>query len=176
MTSEAETATDSPARDVLRVSDLPRAALEALLARYSIRLVMVADGEVIPGSYWGEPEAGIEWMTVYVRRDTPLHSLLHEASHIVCMSPRRRAGLHRDAGGDELEECAVCYLQVLLADSLPGVGRRRLMADMDAWGYSFRLGSAQRWYHGDAEDARDWLSAHGLLDEEGAATFKLRTA
>ena len=52
-----------------------------------------------------------------------MHSVLHEASHYICMSPARRAQLDRDAGGDELEEAAVCYLQILLADELPAVGR-----------------------------------------------------
>jgi hypothetical protein len=37
------------------------------------------------------------------------------------------------------------------------------MADMDAWGYSFRLGSAARWFQEDADDARQWLAARGLL-------------
>jgi hypothetical protein len=57
----------------------------------------------------------------------------------------------------------VCYLQVVLADRLPGVGRRRLMQDMDAWGYSFRLGGAQAWFEQDAADARAWLVERGLL-------------
>ena len=50
-----------------------------------------------------------------------------------------------NAGGDDLEESAVCFLQVILADFLDGVGRDRLMRDMDAWGYSFRLGSTAAW-------------------------------
>jgi hypothetical protein len=50
-----------------------------------------------------------------------------------------------------------------LADAIPGVGRERLMADMDAWGYSFRLGSTKAWFERDAEDARNWLLQHGLL-------------
>ena len=75
------------------------------------------------------------WILRFIR-------LLHEACHYICMAPERRAGFDRDAGGDDLEESAVCYLQVLLADELPGVGRERLCADMDAWGYSFRLGNA----------------------------------
>ena len=78
------------------------------------------------------------------------------------MDAARRAGLHTDAGGDDVEECAVCYLQILLADRLPGVGRARLMRDMDAWGYSFRLGSTAAWFEHDAEDARAWLRERGL--------------
>ncbi|NIS90685.1 MAG: hypothetical protein GTN98_11520, partial [Woeseiaceae bacterium] len=49
-----------------------------------------------------------------MRSDTPVHSLLHETCHIICMSRERRAELETDAGGDDLEEAAVCYLQVLL--------------------------------------------------------------
>ena len=33
------------------------------------------------------------------------------------------------------------------------------MADMDAWGYTFRLGSAHAWFEHDAEDAREFLHA-----------------
>ena len=69
--------------------------------------------------------------------DTPVHSVLHEAVHVICASPERRATLCRDAGSNDLEEAAVCYLQVLLADYVAGVGRDRLMRDMDHWGYSF---------------------------------------
>ena len=98
-----------------------------------------------------------------MRPDTPLHSALHEACHWLCMDAGRRRGLHTDAGGDDIEECAVCYLQILLADRLPGVGRARLMQDMDAWGYSFRLGSAAAWFESDADDARAWLQERGLL-------------
>jgi hypothetical protein len=37
------------------------------------------------------------------------------------------------------------------------------MQDMDAWGYTFRLGSARAWFEEDAEDARTWLQQRGLL-------------
>ena len=141
------------------------AALRALLAPHGLEVRVVAAGEAIPGSYWGEPEAGLIGDVLYLRPDTPLHSALHEAAHHVCMTPERRAALDRDAGGDDAEENAVCYLQILWADRLPGAGRARLMADMDAWGYSFRLGSAARWFEEDAADARGWLAARGLLPE-----------
>ncbi|MDH4126954.1 MAG: hypothetical protein OEV69_15105, partial [Gammaproteobacteria bacterium] len=64
--------------------------------------------------------------------------------------------------------------QILLADFLPGVGRERLMRDMDAWGYSFRLGSTALWFASDADDAVAWLRSHGLIDNTGAPTFSLR--
>jgi len=129
---------------MLCLANADRMAVALLLNRYGLELVLTAPQELIPGSYWGESEAGLQGNRLYARLDTPLHSVLHEASHYICMTPERRAGLDRDAGGDDLEEAAVCYLQVVLADELAGVGRERLCADMDAWGYSFRLGNNAR--------------------------------
>ncbi|HKU78703.1 MAG TPA: hypothetical protein VJQ42_02580, partial [Rhodanobacteraceae bacterium] len=77
--------------------------------------------------------------------------------------PARRASIHTDASDSLEEEDATCYLQIVLADALPGFGRERALADMDAWGYSFRLGSARAWFEQDAEDARAFLEARGLL-------------
>ncbi|WP_038091886.1 hypothetical protein [Acidihalobacter prosperus] len=135
-----------------------------LLGRYGLHLQWLPDDADIPGSYWGAPEAGLVGDTVLVRNDTPVHSLLHEFAHVICMDTPRRRHLHTDAGGTDTEECAVCYLQILLADELPGVGRARLMRDMDAWGYSFRLGSTRQWFLHDAAEAREWLLAHALID------------
>ena len=159
---------------MLRVSSIDRIALATLLERFGLELTLVAPQEIIPASYWGESEAGLRGNRLYARLDTPLHSVLHEASHYACMTPERRTGLDRDAGGDDPEENAVCYLQILLADELPGVGRKRLCSDMDEWGYSFRLGSARAWFESDADDARLWLAAHQLTDSAGALTFHLR--
>ena len=156
------------------IADLRYTGLVQLLSRYGLALNLLDDAAPITGSYWGEPEAGVVGRELYVRRDTPLHSLLHEACHVICMTERRRATLVRDAGGDDLEESAVCYLQIVLADSIRGVGRGRLMRDMDAWGYSFRLGDTRSWFESDAADARDWLVERGLLSRDGAATFTLR--
>ena len=113
--------------DVLRVSDLAIDSIRGLLARFQLELVLLAHDAVIAGSYWGEPEAGLVGNRIHVRPDTPLHSLLHEACHAICMTADRRASLHTDAGGDDLEESAVCYLQIELARCLPGVSRQRLM-------------------------------------------------
>jgi hypothetical protein len=157
------------------VGAVERRALTVLLDRYSLDLVLCAPEESIPSSYWGGREAGLKGERLFARLDTPVHSVLHEAAHFICMSPERRAGLDRDAGGDDLEEVAVCYLQILLADELPRVGASRLCADMDAWGYSFRLGGAGRWFNEDAEDARAWLLAQGIIDRAGRPTGALRT-
>jgi hypothetical protein len=159
---------------MLLLGTVDRVAVAALLDRYGMRLVLTAPNELIPGSYWGESEAGLKGDRLYARLDTPVHSVLHEASHYICMTPERRAGLDRDAGGDDLEESAVCYLQVLLARELPGVGLDRAFADMDAWGYSFRLGGARVWFESDAEDARTWLRQHGLTGEGDRLTGACR--
>lgn len=160
------TAADSaaaPAESRVRcVRDVPFSALEALLARHGLQLRLVADDAAIPGSYWGEPEAGLIGTTVHARADTPVHSLLHEACHLIVMPPERRVRVHTDATDSVPEEDATCCLQIILADELPGVGRERLMADMDAWGYSFRLGSTEAWFLHDAEDARAFLAERGL--------------
>jgi hypothetical protein len=159
---------------MLLVNAIDRLSLELLLDRYGLQLRLVAPDEIIPGSYWGEREAGLIGAKVFARLDTPLHSVLHEGAHFICMTPERRAGLDTDAGGDDAEEGAVCYLQIVLADSLPNVGRGRMCRDMDEWGYSFRLGSAAAWFAEDAEDARAWLIHHGLLDETGHVTHACR--
>jgi hypothetical protein len=155
---------DVPKPDsVLRMADIDTASAAALLTRHGLELIAVPDAEPIPGSYWGECEAGIIGTRVYARADTPVHSLLHEACHLIVLPPERRAQVHTDATDCTFEEDATCYLQILLADALPGVGRARLMADMDAWGYSFRLGSTRAWFEQDAEDARRWLAERELL-------------
>lgn len=148
--------------DVLRLRDIAFDDIAALLARYGLRLQRVDDGAPIPGSYWGEPEAGLVGDTVHARGDTPLHSLLHEAAHLIVLPPHKRAIVHTDATDSVEEEDAVCLLQALLGDALPGVGRARVFADMDAWGYTFRLGSARAYFEGDADDAWRWLVERGL--------------
>jgi hypothetical protein len=147
---------------VLTLADIDAGALRALLEGHGLRLVDVEAGADIPGSYWGNPEAGLIGYEVYARPDTPVHSVLHEAAHLLVMPAERRPNVHTDASDCQREEDATCALQILLADSLPGVGSKRLMADMDAWGYTFRLGSARAWFEHDAEDAFAFLAARGL--------------
>jgi hypothetical protein len=162
---------------VLRLADVEIADVAALLARHGLALDLVAAQASIPGSYWGEPEAGIIGTTVHARADTPLHSLLHEACHLLVMPGERRATVHTDASDSIAEEDATCYLQIVLADALPGVGRDRLMRDMDEWGYTFRLGSTRAWFEGDADDARLWLQARALLptvDDSGTGAASER--
>jgi hypothetical protein len=153
---------NDPADSVMRVGEIGFAAPATLLARFGLQLQRVAPGEPIPGSFWGDEEAGIIGNTVYARDDTPVHSLLHEAGHLIVLPAERRLDVHTDATDSIEEEDATCYLQIVLADQLPGVGRTRLMADMDAWGYSFRLGSTRAWFEQDAGNAHAFLAERGL--------------
>jgi hypothetical protein len=160
---------------VLSVNAIDRLDLQVLLERYGLAIVLVQPDQIIPGSYWGECEAGLIGSTLYARPDTPAHSVLHEAAHFICMTEPRRAGLDTDAGGDEAEESAVCYLQILLSGVLAGIGRERMCRDMDDWGYSFRLGSAAVWFAEDADDARCWLIRHAVIDAESRITYRCRS-
>lgn len=162
--------------DVLRLADFAGEDVDALLHRLGLTLHRVTQNAEIPGSFWGDEEAGLQGTRLLARPDTPIHSILHEACHYACMTPARRKGLDTDAGGDYEEENGVCFLQILLADQLRGMDRHRMMQDMDAWGYSFRLGSARDWFEGDSEDARDFLARHELIDRDGRPTWKLRQA
>lgn len=159
----------------VKLSQLRAGSAKALIASYGMTLRTVTDNAPIPGSYWGESEAGLIGNEIFARRDTPVHSLLHEFAHAVCMDTQRRNNLHTDAGGTDIEECAVCYLQILLADALPKLGKERLMRDMDAWGYSFRLGGTRRWFLHDAQDARQWLMSHRLINAAQSPFKRLRS-
>ncbi|MGA9423221.1 MAG: hypothetical protein WBW61_12735 [Rhodanobacteraceae bacterium] len=148
---------------VMTLADIDVEDAHTLLGRHELSLAVMADNAPIPGSHWGEPEAGLIGATVHARSDTPVHSLLHEACHLIVLDPARRAAVHTDASDSIAEEEAACYLQIVLADELPGFGRDRAMRDMDAWGYSFRLGCTRAWFEQDAADARDFLIQRGLL-------------
>jgi len=148
--------------------------LRELLQRFGISVELIAGDAPIPGSWFGEPEAGIIATTLYIRSDTPVHSALHESCHLICMDAERRASLHTNAGGDYDEENGVNFLEITLANYISELGSQRLMQDMDCWDYTFRLGSAKAWFEQDAEDARQWLTDHLLLDHQGVPTWKLR--
>ena len=159
----------SEAKDttVLCLGDVNADQVEQFLQSIGLTLTTVGAESTIPASFWGDPEAGIRKNELFARPDTPLHSILHEACHYLCMSADRKETLDTDAGGDYAEENAVCYLQILMAARLEEFGRARCMADMDRWGYSFRLGSARAWFENDAEDAHRWLIQRGLLADAG---------
>lgn len=158
---------ENPEQLVLRVRDTGWACLIDLFAPAGLSIKTVQPEVVIPGSHWGDEEAGLIEYCLYARLDTPVHSVLHEASHWLLMSEQRRKALHTDAKGSAVEEMAVCYLQILISDLVPGMGRSRMLLDMDRWGYSFRAGNTRDWFDNDAEDALAYLAdklphAHGV--------------
>ena len=159
---------------MLYLKDISTHFLQHYLARFQLTFVKVSPQQAILGSYWGAPEAGLIKQCIYAREDTPLHSLLHEACHYICMDNSRRKSVHTDAGGrTPAEENAVCYLQILLADDVDTMGRERMFKDMDEWGYSFRLGSSKAWFQQDAEDARQWLLDYHLIDCNERILYRL---
>jgi hypothetical protein len=162
--------------NVTSVCDCKYSNILSLLKKYQLSLKVLNRNKNIPGSYWGDSEAGIIENTLYVRADTPIHSLLHEACHYICMDQKRRNNLDTNAEGDYDEENAVCYLQILLANDLPEMDSTQMMQDMDSWGYSFRLGSAKAWFDNDAEDARLWLKEYQLIDDNNQPNYRLRTS
>ena len=92
---------------------------------------------------------------VYVRADTPAHSLLHELCHFICMDDERRAALATDAGGSDDEESArVLSASAARASACAASVPSAVLRDMDVWGYSFREGSARAWFDGDGKDLR----------------------
>ena len=159
---------------ILNCNDIDLAQLDRLLARYGLTIHLVDDNNKIPGSWFGEPEAGLIENRLYIRTDTPLHSALHESCHYICMPAAQRANLHTNAGGDYDEENAVCYLSILLSDYIEGFGQERMLQNMDEWGYTFRLGSSKAWFLDDAGDALEWLQQHHLVNAENRPSWKLR--
>lgn len=159
---------------ILKVGDLCFTDIISLLKKYHLTLHVLEKNLKISGSFWGDSEAGLIDNVVYVREDTPVHSLLHETCHYICMDDERRQNLNTNAGGHYDEENAVCYLQILLASELVGITSERMMQDMDSWGYTFRLGSTKAWFEDDAEDALHWLKDKFLLDSYNKPNFQLR--
>ena len=167
-------AADVQTKAVMQVQDADAQQISALLLRFGLLMKMVDPAHTIPGSYWGESEAGLIGNNIYCRPDTPLQSLLHEACHFICMDTERRSVLNRDAGGDFDEENAVCYLQIILSDRISDFGRDRMLTDMDAWGYTFRLGSSRAWFEQEADEAKQWLQREGVLSSESQLTWVCR--
>ena len=160
------------------LTDLGFSEVSHFLMQFSLELVLVPDAAKIPGSFWGDSEAGLIKNTLYARCDTPIHSILHEAGHFICMTQGRRENLHTNAlgktKGDFVEENATCYLQILLADEIENYGREKILSDMDEWGYTFRLGSTKQWFDNDSQDAQEWLLKHKLINENKKYNFTLR--
>ncbi len=150
---------------IVRVSDVGVEALTSVLSCYGLCINEVENGGPIPGSFWGAPEAGLIRHDLFIREDTPVHSVMHEACHYICMPAVRRAHVHTNAGGIQAEEDATCYLQILLADQIRGFSRQQMFKDMNLWGYHFIKGSAEAWFYEDASDVKAWLLDRNLLPE-----------
>lgn len=150
-------------------------ALRPLFDRYQLTLEEVDRDSDIPYSFWGAPEAGRFQSTLYARQDTPIHSLLHEACHFICMPPDQRTSDSYDAEGSAIEENACCLLQILLSDYIRGFNQAIHMHDMNTWGYNFRLGSTARWFYADSDDANDWLIKQNIIDHRRKPTWQLRS-
>lgn len=157
-----------------RLKNIQSDAMRPLFDRYQLQLHEVSSNNEIPYSFWGTPEAGRQQSILYARADTPIHSLLHEACHFICMPPSLRHQPSIDAGGTAEEEDACCYLQLILSDYVPGFNQHIHLHDMNIWGYNFRLGSSARWFYADSDDARDWLIRHNIIDEKNQPTWALR--
>lgn len=149
-------------------------SIQQLLDHYGLQLERIKLGEDIPHSFWGAPEAGRIKNSLYIRGDTPVHSILHEACHYVCMPSNQRAITQIDAKGSTTEENATCFLQILISDHIAGYSRSQLMKDMDDWGYSFRLGSAKAWFSKDSEDAQQWLLRESIINTYNLPTWNMR--
>ena len=160
---------------ILTIADIQLAQLQSVLGKYNLTVHLVDENQKIPGSWFGETEAGIIENNLYIRNDTPVHSALHEASHYICMAPERRDKLHTNAGGDYDEENGVCYLSLLLSNYIDGFGIDRMFSDMDEWGYTFRLGSSKAWFEEDTKEVFDWLLSHNIISKDGDPDWKLRS-
>jgi len=160
--------------NILLCSDINLKHLQSLLDRYGMEIKTIAENDAIPGSFWQPPEAGLIGNTLFIRLDTPVHSALHETCHYICMDQQRRDKLDTDAGGTAIEENGVCFLQILLSDYIPEMKQKRMLNDMDNWGYSFRLGSSKAWFEEDAEDAFEWLLVHKLVGTDVKPTWNVR--
>src|SRR3569833_166866 len=106
--------------NVVTCGEIQLSALKDLLYPYGIEIQPVPDAQPIPGTHFGDPEAGLIANRLNIRGDTPVHSALHDACHYFCLDSSRRATLLTNAGGGYDEENGVCYLQILLAAQLRG--------------------------------------------------------
>jgi len=173
MSNTADLNTEPKTITVTLMSQISIVEISTLLAQFGLKLHQLdSPKQPIPGSYWGDSEAGLVKNILYCRPDTPVHSVLHEASHFFCMDKQRRDQLDTDAGGDYDEENAVCYLQILLSDKLSQFNRQVMFDDMDNWGYSFRLGSAKSWFHEDAQDAKNWLILTDIITQDEQINYQ----
>jgi len=122
----------------------------------------------------GEREAGLIGAKIFARLDTPLHSVLHESAHFICMTPERRAGLDTDAAETTRKRprCAIC--KWFWRTRCRGWAESAYAA---IWMNGLHL---QAWarrgvvYGGRRGMRAAGLVRHGLLDLQGAVTYACR--
>jgi len=61
----------------------------------------------------------------------------------------------------------VCYLQILLADAIPGFGQARMTGRHGRLGLHISARTARAWFEQDAQNARDWSSGTVSLTGTG---------
>ena len=59
--------------NVITCAELPAKALQQLLRAYDLEVIEVSETDTLPGSFWGDPEAGLIGNRLYVRPATPVH-------------------------------------------------------------------------------------------------------
>ncbi len=62
---------------VLKLSEIDHIKLARLPARYNLELIVVDNEEKIPGSFWGDSEAGLVSNKLYARLDTNAEDALN---------------------------------------------------------------------------------------------------
>src|SRR3569833_2073887 len=77
--------------NVVTCGEIQLSALQDVLSPYGIDVLPVPDAQPIPGTHFGDPEAGLIAHRLYIRSATPVHSALHDACHYLCMASARRA-------------------------------------------------------------------------------------
>src|SRR3546814_6813027 len=78
-------------KEVLRLRDISFVDVATLLARYDLHLERVADDAPIPGSYWGDCEAGLIGATVHARSEehtSDLQSLMRISYAVFCLKKK----------------------------------------------------------------------------------------
>ena len=97
--------------DVLRLADIDPAALRALFGAHGLSIEWLAAQTDIPGSYWGESEAGLEIEArrrLEETRNGLVRQLLDAAAELARLDNRKRSlrDLHRDRHGPRCASAA----------------------------------------------------------------------
>ena len=152
--------------------ELARAGEEPTFSReVSSRLAVVSSSRVGPIVVLGGRRVQIVSVEITDRQDRALGTLhaVMPASSLDAVLTSDRLGPSGqifivDGDGRYLTHARGMVPGQAFGRSLPELGQERMMQDMDTWGYSFRLGSTERWFAEDAKDAKEWLQEHNVID------------